>query len=86
MTVESGVCHVVLSLPVTEHSLDRAAARSRVAATASMRPFFEPRVVAVVGASRERGKIGSEILHNLVTAGFAGTLVPVHPTAQEIGG
>jgi acetyl coenzyme A synthetase (ADP forming)-like protein len=86
VTVESGICHVILSLPVTEHSLDRAAARSRVAATASMRPFFEPRVVAVVGASRERGKIGSEILNNLVTAGFTGTVVPVHPTALEIGG
>ena len=86
VTVESGVCHVVLSLPVTEHSLDRAAARSRVAATASMRPFFEPGVVAVVGASRERGKLGSEILNNLVTAGFTGAIVPVHPTALEIGG
>ncbi len=51
-----------------------------------MRPFFEPRVVAVVGASRERGKIGSEILNNLVAAGFTGTIVPVHPTALEIGG
>ena len=51
-----------------------------------MRPFFEPGVVAVVGASRERGKIGSEILNNLVTAGFTGAIVPVHPIALEIGG
>ena len=29
-------------------------------------PFFEPKVVAVVGANRERNKIGSEILHNLL--------------------
>jgi acetyl coenzyme A synthetase (ADP forming)-like protein len=86
VTVERGVCHVALSLPVTEQSLDRAAMRSRVAATASMRPFFEPSVVAVIGASRERGKIGSEILNNLVTAGFTGRIVPVHPTALEVGG
>lgn len=51
-----------------------------------MKSFFEPRVVAVVGASRERGKIGSEILHNLIVDGFTGTIVPVHPTAREIAG
>ena len=43
-------------------------------------------VVAVVGANRERGRIGSEILHNLAAAGFTGTIVPVHPTAPAIGG
>ena len=66
---------------VTDHFAEEAAARSQSAAAASMRAFFEPRVVAVVGANRTRGKIGSEILHNLVAAGFTGTIVPVHPTA-----
>jgi acetyl coenzyme A synthetase (ADP forming)-like protein len=84
--IEKGVCHVVLSLARTETFAEKAAARSRVAAAASMRYFFEPRTVAVVGANRERGKIGSEILHNLTEAGFSGTVVPVHPTAQEIAG
>ena len=84
--IESGVCHVTLSLAVTERFAEQAAARSRTAATASMKAFFEPRVVAVVGANRERGKIGAEILHNLVDAGFRGSIVPVHPTAQEVGG
>ncbi len=46
--------------------------------------FFSPRSVAVFGASRERRKIGSEILHNLVASGFTGTVVPIHPTATEI--
>ena len=31
-------------------------------------------------------EIGSEILHNLRDAGFTGRIVPVHPTAAEIGG
>jgi acetyl coenzyme A synthetase (ADP forming)-like protein len=85
-TFEQGACHVVLSLSMTERLADRAAARSRAAAVASMKAFFEPRAVAVVGANRERGRIGSEILHNLVTAGFTGTIVPVHPTATQIEG
>ena len=83
---ERGVGHVVLSLSLTERFEDLAAARSRAAATASMKAFFEPRVVAVVGANRERGKIGSEILHNLLAAGFTGSIVPVHPTAAELEG
>ena len=52
----------------------------------SLRPFFEPACVAVVGASRERNKIGSEILHNLIATGFTGSVVPVHPTAEFIQG
>ena len=84
--VEGGICHVALSLVVTDEFVEHAATRSQVAATASMRAFFEPRVVAVVGANRTRGKIGSEILNNLVVAGFAGTIVPIHPTASEIAG
>ena len=52
----------------------------------SLTPFFEPACVAVVGASRERNKIGSEILHNLVATGFTGKVVPVHPAADTIQG
>ena len=84
--VESGVTHVVLSLERSKTFAEKAAYRAQVAATASMRAFFEPRSVAVVGASRQRGKIGSEILNNLVAAGFTGTISAVHPSAREIQG
>ena len=81
-----GVVHVALSLALTDQFAEEAAARSQCAATASMRAFFEPRVVAVVGANRTRGKIGSEILNNLRVGGFSGAIVPVHPTADSIAG
>ena len=55
-------------------------------AAAGLAPFFQPRVVAVVGASREPNKIGSEILHNLLATHFGGTVVPVHPAATAILG
>jgi acetyl coenzyme A synthetase (ADP forming)-like protein len=48
--------------------------------------FFSPHTVAVFGASRERRKIGSEILNNLITTGFAGQIVPVHPAADQLQG
>jgi RimJ/RimL family protein N-acetyltransferase len=83
---EGTALHVELSLERTRDSAEKAAKRSQLAATASMQRFFEPRTVAVVGANRERGKIGSEILHNLQSAGFTGTIIPVHPTANELQG
>ena len=74
------------SLLVTDRFTDRAAARSQAAAAASMEAFFAPKAVAVIGANRGRGKIGSEILHNLIASGYTGTLVAIHPTAAEIDG
>jgi len=54
--------------------------------TSDLTPLFAPKVVAVIGASRERNKIGTEILHNLLATNFAGSIVPVHPEAGEIFG
>jgi acetyltransferase len=51
-----------------------------------MKPFFEPRTVAVIGANRQRGKIGAEILHNLQASGFTGKVIPVHPSADNVQG
>src|SRR5688572_3454124 len=85
-TVESGVTHVALSLEPSAVFAEKAAQRARLAATASIRPFFEPRSVAVIGASRHRGKIGSEIFHNLIAAGFTGPLSAVHPDVPAIEG
>ena len=86
VSVEAGIWHVALSLTVTEQFLAQSAARSQASAAASMRVLFEPRVVAVIGANRVRGRIGSEILHNLGQFGFSGAIVPVHPDAPEIEG
>jgi acetyl coenzyme A synthetase (ADP forming)-like protein len=84
--LEGGVFHVVLTLNPSARYESLAAERSRAAATASMKNFFEPRTVVVIGANRERRKIGSEILHNVAAGGFTGRLFAVHPTASSIDG
>lgn len=48
--------------------------------------IFAPRSIAVVGASRHRGKIGYEILHNLVLNEFQGPIYSVNPNATSIHG
>jgi len=48
--------------------------------------FFDPKSVAVVGASRQKGKVGHEVLRNIVEGGFEGKIYPVNPKADEIDG
>jgi acetyltransferase len=47
---------------------------------------FSPRSIAVVGASRRPGKIGYEILRNLIVNEYQGILYPVNPNARSVHG
>ncbi|MFH1866369.1 MAG: acetate--CoA ligase family protein, partial [Candidatus Eisenbacteria bacterium] len=51
-----------------------------------IRYLFEPRSVAVVGASHNSAKIGHKILENIVTGGYEGRILPVNPKGGEILG
>ena len=48
--------------------------------------FFNPKSVAIVGASRQKGKVGYEILKSMIEAGFPGTIYPVNSQADEVEG
>lgn len=52
----------------------------------SLKPFFYPRHVAVVGASRKPTGIGHRIIESLQQGGFSGSIVPVNPHATKIAG
>ena len=52
----------------------------------SLEQFFNPRSVAVVGASREKGKVGYEILTSMVRGGYQGAIYPVNAKATEVEG
>ena len=49
-----------------------------------LRSILEPRSVAVIGASSKSGKIGHEILKNIVEGGYAGPIYPVNPHEEFI--
>ncbi|MBU7032438.1 MAG: CoA-binding protein, partial [Theionarchaea archaeon] len=51
-----------------------------------MEMFFNPRSVAVVGASRTFGKAGNVIILNLLNLQYSGTIYPVNPRADLILG
>lgn len=48
--------------------------------------LFEPRSVAIVGASQRPGRIGTTVLDNMAGAGFAGALWPVNPKYDTLLG
>ncbi len=51
-----------------------------------MEAFFEPRGVAVIGASTTPGKIGHEVLRSIVESSYSGNVYAVNPKAEEILG
>jgi len=52
--------------------------------TATLDRLFRPKSIAVVGASRKKGSLGWQILHNLILFEFQGKLFPVNPGAEVI--
>ena len=48
--------------------------------------IFNPRSVAVVGATEKEGSVGRTILWNLLSSPFGGTVYPVNPTRPAILG
>lgn len=49
-----------------------------------LEPIFEPRSIAVIGASRTPGTVGYEIVHNLLADGYTGAIYPVNPKASAV--
>lgn len=77
---------ITIDLEVTprEESVARAELRDRLFTKASIAPFFHPRSVAVVGASRDPSSFGHRIMEALVMSRFTGTVHPVNPNAAVI--
>jgi acetyl-CoA synthetase (ADP-forming) alpha subunit (EC 6.2.1.13)/branched-chain acyl-CoA synthetase (ADP-forming) alpha subunit (EC 6.2.1.-) len=46
--------------------------------------LFEPKSIAVIGASRNQGKIGYQIVENIVSGEYTGHIYPVNPGGGKI--
>jgi acetyl coenzyme A synthetase (ADP forming)-like protein len=81
---DSGYVEIDLSVVPSAMSVARAELRDRVVTTASILPIFQPRSVAVIGASRNPESIGARILNALIDYGFRGAIYPVNPHATTL--
>jgi acetate---CoA ligase (ADP-forming) len=81
-----GVVEVEFPLASTERFEQSVEERDHTAVVASLRPFFQPATVAVVGASPRRGTIGGELFRNVLEGDFAGAAYPVNPKGAAVAG
>lgn len=52
----------------------------------TFRPLFEPRTIAVLGASTKDVAIANTFIRRMKAFGYEGQIYPIHPTAAEIEG
>ncbi len=81
---EDGCVEVDLEVSPRAESVAHSEMRDRLYTHASIRPFFNPKAVAVIGASRDPEGIGHRLLENLVHSRFNGPVYPVNPHATVI--
>ena len=82
--VEDGVVEVGFDIEPTDQSKAVAMAREHRAEALSVRSILHPSTIAVIGASRRRNSIGSQLLDRLVQAGFTGSIHPVNPNVRTL--
>ena len=48
--------------------------------------FFDPKSIAVIGASETAGKVGNTVLNSIIKSGYSGRIIPINPRSEEILG
>jgi len=84
--LDRGEVEVGFPIAATPGFRDRVEERDHVAVAASLRAFFAPASVAVIGASRRRGSIGGELFRNILAADFVGATYPVNRGGDPVAG
>jgi acetate---CoA ligase (ADP-forming) len=84
--LEGGEIEVRFPIAPTETFRARVDERDHLAVRASLRPFFAPHSLVVIGASRRRGSIGGELFRNVLAADFQGAAYPVNREGEAVGG
>jgi acetyl coenzyme A synthetase (ADP forming)-like protein len=85
-TSAGGETEVRLVLEATDVYRARVDERDHIGVAASLRSFFAPASVAVLGASARRGTIGGELFRNILRGDFKGAAYPVNRAAEPVAG
>ena len=85
-TLAGGEVEMTFPIAPTAGYASRVEERDHTAVVASLRPFFEARSVAVLGASSRRGTIGGELFRNILDGEFAGAAYPVNRNGEPVAG
>jgi acetyl coenzyme A synthetase (ADP forming)-like protein len=85
-TRAEGVVEVAFPIAATAAYVERVDLRDHTAVVESLRPFFAPRTIAVVGASPRRRTIGGELFRNVLKGEFRGAAYPVNRRGESVAG
>ncbi len=83
---EDGVLVLEFAIDPTDTSVGVMSSREHRAEAASIERFFNPRSIAVVGASRRQDTIGQLLVRNLVMGNYTGSVYAVNPSAKSVSG
>jgi acyl-CoA synthetase (NDP forming)/GNAT superfamily N-acetyltransferase len=83
---DDGMARVRIATNFDPLAIEALDARERVAEEHSLRPLLAPHSVAVVGAGREPGGFGPELLSNILGHGYTGRVYAVNPHVPQIEG
>ena len=83
---DDGVMALVFDIDPTDTAIGVMEQREHRAESASIERFFNPRSIAVIGASRRQDTIGRALVRNLVTGDFTGRVYAVNPSADAVSG
>jgi acetate---CoA ligase (ADP-forming) len=81
---EPGFIRVTFPASLLPSALEQFERREAIAAIAAMQKFFQPRSIAVIGASRKRGVISGELFRNILETGFQGPVYPVNANSEVV--
>ena len=80
---EDGVLKLEFPIDPTDTAIGVMMGREHRAEAASIHRFFNPRSVAVIGASRRQDTIGQALVRNLVIGDYTGRVYAVNPSATR---
>ena len=83
---EEGVLTLEFPIDATDTAIGVMRSREHRAEAASIERFFNPRSVAIIGASRRQDTIGQVLVRNLVIGDFTGRVYVVNPSARAVSG
>ena len=83
-TLAGGEVEVTFPIATTESYRRNVETRDHKGVIASLRPFFSPDSVAVVGASGRPGSIGGLVFRNIREAGFRGKTYPINRSGEPV--
>jgi acetyl coenzyme A synthetase (ADP forming)-like protein len=84
--LDRGTFEVAFSIEPTEAYRVHVEERDHLAVVASLKPFFTPASVAVIGASTRRDAIGGIVFRNVLAGEFRGAAYPINRTGEPVAG